>query len=117
VDVSASAAAASGADKLPAWSEVPSAEVEAKGHGAASMITSALAGLGLTPNPWAKLGGTVMRRKPHKAADRAYQELLNAQVCTRVCVCVYVCACLCVCVCLCMCTCVLGRLCADALHW
>ncbi|KIZ02931.1 hypothetical protein MNEG_5031 [Monoraphidium neglectum] len=79
VDVSASAAAASGADKLPAWSEVPSAEVEAKGHGAASMITSALAGLGLTPNPWAKLGGTVMRRKPHKAADRAYQELLNAQ--------------------------------------
>lgn len=80
VDVSASSAAASAADKLPAWTDVAPADVEAKGHGAAALIGSALQGLGLQANPWAKLGGTVMRRKPHKAADRAYQALLDVQV-------------------------------------
>lgn len=82
VDVSASTAAADAADKLPAWTATPAEEAQnqAAGTQAASMISNALAGMGLGANPWEKLGGTVMRRKPHKAADRAYQSLLEAQV-------------------------------------
>ncbi|KAI8463717.1 MAG: putative blue light receptor [Monoraphidium minutum] len=79
VDVSASTGAASAADKLPAWTKGAPPEAEAAGHGAAALIGSALQGMGLSANPWAKLGGQVMRRKPHKAADPGYQALLEAQ--------------------------------------
>lgn len=79
VDVSASTAAANEADKLPAWSVMPSTEAQAKGNQAASMISTALQGMGLGANPWAKLTSGMMRPKPHKAADRAYQALLKVQ--------------------------------------
>lgn len=33
-----------------------------------------------TANPWAAISGVIMRRKPHKADDKAYQALLQLQV-------------------------------------
>jgi hypothetical protein len=80
--VSASTAAASGTDKLPAWTASPASEgdAQAKGGAAAQMISTALQGMGLGANPWAKLTGTMMKRKPHKADDAAYQALLATQV-------------------------------------
>jgi len=54
--------------------------MQAKGAQAATMISTALQGMGLGANPWAKLGSGVVRRKPHKGADRAYQAMLDAQV-------------------------------------
>jgi hypothetical protein len=82
VDVSASTAATGAADKLPAWTATSTDEsaLTARGEAAANVITDALQGMGLSGNPWAKLGASIMRRKPHKGADGAYQALLAAQV-------------------------------------
>lgn len=46
-----------------------------------SMITTALQGMPATStaNPWATLPGAVMRRKPHKADDKAYQALMATE--------------------------------------
>jgi hypothetical protein len=46
---------------------------------AATLISSALQSMGWGSNPWAGLGSGPMRRKPHKASDRAVQALLDAQ--------------------------------------
>lgn len=55
-------------------------ETAVKGAQAANMIGAALQGLSYpNTNPWAGLGGSVMRRKPHKSDDRAYQALATIQ--------------------------------------
>lgn len=79
VDVTAQGNAADG--KLPAWTKTPSDEaVKAKqGNQAATLISSALQNMGWGASPWAQITGTVMRAKPHKAADAAYQTLLQLQ--------------------------------------
>ncbi|GBF95420.1 hypothetical protein Rsub_08382 [Raphidocelis subcapitata] len=81
VDVSASTAAADAADKLPVWTATPAAEsmMGARGHAAASAISTALQGMGLGPCPWEKLETGVARKKPHKGSDRAYKALVEAQ--------------------------------------
>lgn len=67
--------------KTPAWTKTPSDEaVKAKqGNQAASLISSALQNMGWGASPWATIIGTVMRVKPHKAGDPAYQTLLQLQ--------------------------------------
>lgn len=81
VDVSASTSAADAADKLPAWNATPAVEsmMGVRGHAAATAITTALQGMGLGANPWAKLECGVARKKPHKGSDRAYAALLDAE--------------------------------------
>lgn len=65
-------------EKVPTYK--PPEEKVKQGHDAAGMIGNALQGLGFaTSNPWAKLTGTVVRRKPHKGEDKAYQALLQLQ--------------------------------------
>nr|AML78527.1 putative LOV domain-containing protein [Pandorina morum] len=80
VDVTAQSASP---DKVPAWTKTPSAEDEKakQGAAAASMIGSAIMGMAApaTTNPWAAISGEVMRRKPHKADDKAYQALIALQ--------------------------------------
>nr|AML77908.1 putative LOV domain-containing protein [Chlamydomonas bilatus] len=80
VDVTAQAAAPG--DKAPAWNKTASVEeaTASKGAVAAGLINNALQGLGgLAGNPWEGIPGTVMRRKPHKGEDKAYQTLLQIQ--------------------------------------
>lgn len=79
VDVTAQGNAADG--KIPTWTKTPSDEaVKAKqGNQAASLISSALQNMGWGASPWAQISGTVMRIKPHKAGDSAYQTLMQLQ--------------------------------------
>uniref|UniRef100_A0A126X3J4 non-specific serine/threonine protein kinase n=2 Tax=Chlamydomonadaceae TaxID=3051 RepID=A0A126X3J4_9CHLO len=66
---------------MPVWDKTPSMEVAnaAKGTQAASLISSALSGMQWGANPWANISGTVMRKKPHKQEDKAYQALMQQQ--------------------------------------
>lgn len=67
---------------MPAWtkSEAADKDTAKAGTAAASMIGVALQGLTYAnANPWSGIGATVMRRKPHKSDDRAYQALLSVQ--------------------------------------
>ncbi|KXZ43471.1 hypothetical protein GPECTOR_89g491 [Gonium pectorale] len=70
-------------DKMPVWNKTPSAEEEkaVAGAQAASMISTALQGMAGpgAANPWAGISGAVMKRKPHKTEDKAYQALLALQ--------------------------------------
>lgn len=78
VDVTAGTAG----QPAPAWTKTASAEeTSAKvGHNAANMIGTALQTMAYpVQNPWAAISGSVMRRKPHKADDKAYQALLGVQ--------------------------------------
>jgi len=79
VDVTAQAAAPG--DKLPVWNKTASTEqMNMKaGTQAAGMISSALQNIGYGANPWAAIPGSVMKKKPHKSADKAYQQLLAIQ--------------------------------------
>mmetsp|Transcript_31401 Transcript_31401/g.80144 ORF Transcript_31401/g.80144 Transcript_31401/m.80144 type:complete len:717 (-) Transcript_31401:642-2792(-) len=66
----------------PSWNKTQSTDEQSAkvGHQAASMIGTALQTMAYpTTNPWAAISGTVMRRKPHKAEDKAYQALMGAQ--------------------------------------
>jgi hypothetical protein len=79
VDVTAQGSAADG--KAPAWTKSPSDEalkVE-EGNQAATLISSALQSMGWGASPWAQISGSVMRRRPHKGSDPAYQALLTLQ--------------------------------------
>ncbi|GLI69548.1 hypothetical protein VaNZ11_014099 [Volvox africanus] len=80
VDVTAQSASP---DKAPVWNKTPSAEDEKakQGAAAASMISTALMGMAApaTSNPWVSIGGEIMRRKPHKGEDKAYQALMALQ--------------------------------------
>jgi hypothetical protein len=78
VDVTAQG---SGPDKVPAWTKTPSEEAvkTEQGAQAATLISSALQTMGWGANPWQGIAGTVMRAKPHKGSDRAYQTLMQLQ--------------------------------------
>jgi hypothetical protein len=79
VDVTAQGAA--GVTAAPAWTKTASDEAEKvqQGNQAASLISSALQNLGWGASPWAQISGTIMRAKPHKASDAAYQALMRLQ--------------------------------------
>ena len=79
VDVTAQAAAPG--DKPPAWSKTTSAEDAIAGSGmmAAAAIGSALVGMVPSVSPWASVTGAVMKYKPHKGNDKAYQHLMQTQ--------------------------------------
>jgi hypothetical protein len=79
VDVTAQGAA--GDTAAPAWTKSPSDEAEKvqQGNQAASLISSALQNLGWGASPWAQISGMIMRAKPHKASDAAYQALMRLQ--------------------------------------
>ncbi|GFR40580.1 hypothetical protein Agub_g1160 [Astrephomene gubernaculifera] len=85
VQVDVTAQSSGPADKAPAWNKSPSAEEEKAKMGAqaASMISTALQGMAApaasAANPWAAISSSMMRRKPHKGEDRAYQALLSLQ--------------------------------------
>jgi hypothetical protein len=83
--VSASTASAALTDKLPPWTATPATEgaAAAAGESAAASVASALQGLGLGANPWAKLHVGVARPKPHNVADPALRALMAAQVRAR----------------------------------
>jgi hypothetical protein len=68
-------------DKAPAWNKTAAEEAENAhvGSQAAGMIGAAVLGMGGSANPWAAILGTVMRSKPHKSGDKAYQQLLKVQ--------------------------------------
>lgn len=68
-------------DKVPTWSKTAAEEAQnaQMGSQAAGMIGAAVLGMGGSADPWAPILGTVMRRKPHKFADQAYQQLLKIQ--------------------------------------
>ncbi|GLC37022.1 hypothetical protein PLESTB_001400700 [Pleodorina starrii] len=80
VDVTAQSASP---DKTPAWVRTPDEEEEKAKQGAvaASMISTALMGMAApaAANPWVAITGDVMRRKPHKGEDKAYQALMSLQ--------------------------------------
>lgn len=81
VDVTAAVAQAAG----PNWLKAPAAVTDdaslyQQEKSAASTIGAALMGMpGPSGNPWANISGTVMRCKPHKSDDKAYQALLTLQ--------------------------------------
>lgn len=79
VDVTAQGEATDTA--APKWTKTASDEqLRAKqGNQAANLISNALQNMGWGASPWAKLQGHIMRTKPHKAADRAFQTLLQVQ--------------------------------------
>ncbi|KAG2444065.1 hypothetical protein HYH02_009008 [Chlamydomonas schloesseri] len=83
VGVQVDVTAQSSTPDKPAWTKTPEEETaKAKmGAEAASLISSALQGMAAptTANPWAAISGVIMRRKPHKADDKAYQALLQLQ--------------------------------------
>jgi hypothetical protein len=81
VQVDVTAQGAAGDTAAPAWTKSPSDEAEKvqQGNQAASLISSALQNLGWGASPWAQISGTIMRAKPHKASDVAYQALLRLQ--------------------------------------
>nr|AML79589.1 putative LOV domain-containing protein [Asteromonas gracilis] len=64
----------------PAWQKTVSSEEMYKGQGTqvAGFVNSALQGMAMK-NPWAAIKGNVMKLKPHKLGDRAYQQLLRTQ--------------------------------------
>nr|AML79004.1 putative LOV domain-containing protein [Botryosphaerella sudetica] len=78
VDVTAQG---TGPDHVPAWTKTPSEEAvkTEQGAQAATLISSALQTMGWGANPWQGISGTVMRAKPHKGSDRAYQTLMQLQ--------------------------------------
>eukprot|EP00879_Flechtneria_rotunda_P014547 GHRR01015202.1.p1 GENE.GHRR01015202.1~~GHRR01015202.1.p1 ORF type:complete len:698 (+),score=278.76 GHRR01015202.1:156-2249(+) len=81
VQVDVTAQGPPGDANAPVWTKTPSDEaikVE-QGNQAASLISSALQNIGWGAEPWAQIRGTVMRIKPHKAGDAAYQTLLGLQ--------------------------------------
>lgn len=80
MDVTAQAGSTA-VDKMPAWSKTDTEETAKvkQGTAAANLISSALGVMGWGSNPWAGLTGSVMRRKPHKSSDKAYQTLLGMQ--------------------------------------
>jgi len=66
----------------PTWKADAGADKETAKQGtqAASQIGAAIQGLQYTAtNPWAGIGGSVMKRKPHKSDDRSYQALMGVQ--------------------------------------
>lgn len=71
------------AGQEPAWTKTKSAEeVSAvEGKMAATMINTALSSLGFGSgaSPWAQISGNILKLKPHKQGDRAYQALLQVQ--------------------------------------
>lgn len=79
VDVTA-AQTTPGMEKQEAWvkTQQPDSATVAKGLQAAGLINSALQGMGQI-DPWGGIKGTVMKKKPHKLEDRAYQMLLQLQ--------------------------------------
>nr|AML79332.1 putative LOV domain-containing protein [Chlamydomonas sp. BC-2016] len=86
VQVDVTAQGTAGSSTVPVWNKTVSAEaaVVKQGAAAASMIQSALAlpGSGANPygvNPWVGISGTIMRKKPHKADDTAFQALMSVQ--------------------------------------
>nr|AML79491.1 putative LOV domain-containing protein [Pediastrum duplex] len=81
VQVDVTAQGDKGDANLPSWNKTPSEEVvkAQEGNQAASLISNALQSMGWGANPWAGITGTVMRKKPHKGEDQAYQTLLNLQ--------------------------------------
>nr|AML76342.1 putative LOV domain-containing protein [Chloromonas rosae] len=84
VQVDVTAQGSAGSSTVPIWNKTVSAEaaVAKQGTAAASMISSALGiagGNAYAGNPWSGIGGTIMRRKPHKADDKAFQALLSMQ--------------------------------------
>lgn len=82
VDVTAAQPGAPG-DKPPTYTKTASTEDEKikMGTAAASMISTALQGMSTvtSSNPWAAIPNAVMRRKPHKGEDKAYQALIQLQ--------------------------------------
>lgn len=81
VQVDVTAQGAAGDTAAPAWTKSPSDEAEKmqQGNQAASLISSALQNLGWGASPWAQISGSIMRAKPHKASDAAFQALLRLQ--------------------------------------
>uniref|UniRef100_A0A126WXD7 non-specific serine/threonine protein kinase n=1 Tax=Brachiomonas submarina TaxID=327064 RepID=A0A126WXD7_9CHLO len=82
VQVDVTAGGQVGSTTAPAWTKTPAEEQNnaKEGHQTASMIGTALQGLNYaTPNPWTSIGTSVMRRKPHKQEDKAYQALMGIQ--------------------------------------
>lgn len=79
VDVTAQGDAADTA--APKWTKTASDEAlrVKQGNQAANLISNALQNMGWGASPWAKLQGHIMRTKPHKAGDRAFQTLLQVQ--------------------------------------
>uniref|UniRef100_A0A126WYN5 non-specific serine/threonine protein kinase n=1 Tax=Heterochlamydomonas inaequalis TaxID=179866 RepID=A0A126WYN5_9CHLO len=75
--------AAGPGEKIPTWNKTASSEQEnvKQGSALAGMIGTALQQQlgGNSANPWATLSSTMMRCKPHKASDKAYQALLALQ--------------------------------------
>lgn len=82
VDVTASVAQAAGGQNWTKAAPPPAEDpvLLQQEKQAASMIGQALSGMAQpSANPWAAIPGTIMRRKPHKADDKAYQALLQLQ--------------------------------------
>eukprot|EP00775_Hariotina_reticulata_P006771 gene6771-6988_t len=81
VQVDVTAQGVTGDSKAPAWTKTASDEAirVKQGNQAASLISSALQNMGWGASPWAQISGNIMRAKPHKAADKAYQTLLQLQ--------------------------------------
>ncbi|MEW5309471.1 MAG: hypothetical protein WDW38_001359 [Sanguina aurantia] len=79
VDVTAQASAPG--EKAPAWNKTASTEaVHAKlGSDTAGIINNALSNMGWGVNPWTNISGSIIKRKPHKAGDKAFQALLALQ--------------------------------------
>nr|AML79616.1 putative LOV domain-containing protein [Stephanosphaera pluvialis] len=78
VDVTAGTAG----QPMPSWTQTASADQQTakKGTQAASQIGAALQGLAYPmANPWVGLGGTIIKKKPHKSEDKAYLALLAVQ--------------------------------------
>ena len=66
----------------PVWSKTASTDEASAAQGAqtATMIGSALQNMAYPQtNPWAAISGVMMRRKPHKSEDKAYQALMGVQ--------------------------------------
>jgi hypothetical protein len=81
LQVDVTAQGTTGDSKAPAWTKTASDEAirVKQGNQAASLISSALQNMGWGASPWAQISGNIMRAKPHKAADKAYQMLLQRQ--------------------------------------
>lgn len=68
----------------PTWTKDDAADAKTakQGTAAAASIGAAIQGVAYTAgNPWAGIGGTVMKRKPHKSDDKAYQVHCEVSVC------------------------------------
>ena len=81
MQVDVTAVSATPGDKAPAWNKTAAEEATNAQFGsqAAAGIGAAVMGMGGSGNPWAPILGTVMRMKPHKSDDQAYQQLMKMQ--------------------------------------